>query len=926
MFRFRPRVTLARPLVTALCCVALACPLPAEAARVKRVPTIAVRAGDHKGLSRVLVSWRSDVDYTVDEEPGSLTITFDHAAKADMGDLATQKLRDIQSIMVVDDPDKLILKLAVAPGAKSRDFRAGNLVIIDVLDGPAQPAPTQTPDAAVPSSPTAVPDKPAPAANPAETAIHLMPAQPVSLAAFRRGPYLWVVADGRITPASVTVSGPGAGDLGIATPITGSSGTILRYTLKPGVLAEAHQHGGAWDIVLTTTPPVANPLPVEASLALNTVSVQAQGAAKIITASDPELGDTLKIVPLPAQACFVGHDRHYPDADLLATFQGVAILPHAEDVKIVAESGAVTLGGMALSGDSGLARSDTVLFDLDAWRAGGSDQIVKRRQGIEKAFVTDGGLNEQSEALNIAHLMLANGFGQETLGALDRMVQVQPEVAASPDFIAMRGAANALSVRMPESLADLDSEALKANPEAALWRALALSNGDAGQKQEAFGILSSDVKAIGKYPPELKQRFASALGALAIEKHDAAAIQAALDLITKDPSSPGIDPAILALKASLATAKKLPEADKFYDQLVATRDTKWTALTGFARLEAGLEDKSLSPKDAADKLTSLSYGWRGDDLELQMLAKLAELQLDQGDYKDALGTLHQLAVQAPGTAYAVNAQAHILEAARHAFAASAHPAMTPLEALDLYDSLVTGLPPGTVPDQDVRNLSDRLSDIGMVDKAATLLEPQAKAIADPAAKARLGARIAALRLLDDHPDQALQALKDTEPLPDGKLDENVRIDRHLLEARALAKSGRLDESIAALQGIDTREADAERVDTAWAQHNWALAAEALKRLAGSPPADGKLSPEQASIVLNEAVSLTLAHDTEGLDKVRQTWISAMAKTDKVGAFTLLTSAGSDMTAPSIDAVKASISSLDIFDNFLGTFRKDAKKA
>ena len=142
----------------------------------------------------------------------------------------------------------------------------------------------------------------------------------------------------------------------------------------------------------------------------------------------------------------------------------------------------------------------------------------------------------------------------------------------------------------------------------------------------------------------------------------------------------------------------------------------------------------------------------------------------------------------------------------------------------------------------------------------------------------------------------------------------------------MSKSGRPDDALAALDGVNSREADALRCDIAWSQHDWKLSATALSRLAGDPPASGKLDPQQASIVLNEAVALSLDNDTAGLGKLRQTYLGPMSHTDKSGAFALLTSSGSDMRAPNVDAVRASVTSLDIFENFLGSYRKEPGKA
>ena len=135
----------------------------------------------------------------------------------------------------------------------------------------------------------------------------------------------------------------------------------------------------------------------------------------------------------------------------------------------------------------------------------------------------------------------------------------------------------------------------------------------------------------------------------------------------------------------------------------------------------------------------------------------------------------------------------------------------------------------------MRALSDRLAAIGVMDQAIALIQPQMESATDPTVKAKLGARIAALRLLDDKPDLALKALASSDL---ANIDDGLKTERKLLQARALFKSGKPDDAVAALQGLQSREADALRVEIAWSQKKWADAAAALARLAGPPAGRG----------------------------------------------------------------------------------------
>ncbi len=900
------------------------------------VPTVEIRAGDHKGLSRILLTWHTQVGFVVDEAPDSITVTFDHPAKADLGSTATQKLRDVVSIAVAPDPSKLVLKLGVKAGARSRAFKTGNIVIVDILDPPAgmpETAPAETAPAPVTAAagPEAKTDSKPQTAD--ETVVHLQPDRPASLVAFQRGQYLWLATDGKVSAGMPSVAGPAATLLSSPARYMAQNGTLFRYLVKPASSPDTpqlhlatRQHGGGWDVILSHQAQASATLVINAAATENQVSVTAPGATQVISFVDPDLGDTLSLVPLPTAGELIVKSRRLADADIFATAQGFAAVTRGDHVAVGAALGEITISGMALSADSGMHGTAPSLFDLQAWYKGGPEKLLQDRQDIEHAVIGAEDTPTQGQAIELARLFLANGYGNEASAALQLAASDNPDVVKSPDYIAMRGATEALQGRIPEARADLTTEALQNQPEASLWRALAAAQGTPDERQEAFSILRSDVKTIDRYPAEIKRRFSLALAALAVENNEPSSMEAALGLLTRGEQADSMPPdaAIAALKAGLASGRgKFDDADKLYASVPACRDQYWTALAGFAAVENGLGQGTLPQKDAITRLEGLRYGWRGDDYEYRVLGRLGELYFAAGDYKSGLETMRVLIDAAAGTPFADEARKKVIDTARLAFSPEVANKSSPLDTFALYNTFLPFLPPHTVSDPNVRALSDRLAAIGVMDEAVGLIEPQMHEASDSAVKGRLGERIAALRLLDDKPDLALRALADSES---DRLEPAQKSDRKLLQARALFKSGKPDEAVAALGGETSREADALRVEIAWPRRDWKDAAAALGRLASSPAADGSVGKQQADIVLNEAVALNLGRDPAGLEQLRRSFALAMARSHNASAFALLTSPGSDMRAPSLDAVKASVSGLDIFENFLSSYRREPGKA
>ena len=369
------------------------------------------------------MSWPLSAEYKIAEAPGIVTITFDHGGHAELSANTKQALRNVQSITAADDDQHLVVMLTVKPGSHVRAFKAGNIVIVDLMDGDSgtgAPAPVDI--AASSGQKTEI-------ARPGDTLIHIAPTDPLSLAAFRRGPYLWIAADGKLPSATPSVTGLEAGTLADPSRYAGSGATYLRYRIADTDHVSARPQGIGWDIVLSPDAPGSKGLDVEGRIATEQVRVSALGATKVLSFTDPDLGDTMRIVPLPGTAEFVDRDRHLPEGDLIATAEGVVFLAKGNPV-IAAGSNAVTISGLNLSGDIGTSRAaPPPLYDFAAWRAGGPSEILKRRKAIEHAGLTDSDAGTRGTAIDLAHLYLANGFGNEALGALDFAATADPGTA-----------------------------------------------------------------------------------------------------------------------------------------------------------------------------------------------------------------------------------------------------------------------------------------------------------------------------------------------------------------------------------------------------------------------------------------------------------------------------------------------------------------
>jgi hypothetical protein len=190
-------------------------------------------------------------------------------------------------------------------------------------------------------------------------------------------------------------------------------------------------------------------------------------------------------------------------------------------------------------------------------------------------------------------------------------------------------------------------------------------------------------------------------------------------------------------------------------------------------------------------------------------------------------------------------------------------------------------------------------------------------------KARVGAQLALLDLLDLKPQLALDALQSS--AMDGLPPELQQQRRHL-QARALADLDRVPDAIQLIDNDTSAEAGLLRAEIFWRKQDWANAAIAFESLVPrSDRPDAPLDDANAKLVLSWATALTLANDERGLAALRRNFGPAMDATPYKDGFNLLTSA-LDRELPDMQAVATKIKEAEGFQTFMSNYKKRVQSA
>ena len=202
------------------------------------------------------------------------------------------------------------------------------------------------------------------------------------------------------------------------------------------------------------------------------------------------------------------------------------------------------------------------------------------------------------------------------------------------------------------------------------------------------------------------------------------------------------------------------------------------------------------------------------------------------------------------------------------------------------------------------------------EQAAALLIHQVEFRVDGETKAEVGANLAVIRLLDRRPEAALEAL-------DFSAVEGVSpvigVERKLLEARAKAELGFVDDALAVIEADTSYDADQLRAEILWRARDWKRAAPVFRRLIGpAPSSEEALDQQRARFVLNLAVSLSLSGDHRALMVLRRDFGIAMQRSDFAYDFRVI--AADDSSPVDFESALARVASVDDFQAFLDSYR------
>jgi tetratricopeptide (TPR) repeat protein len=940
---------------------------------------VPVKMGTHADYTRIVFEFPRLVAYHAVKVAKGIEITFDTPLST-VG--PTKQPSAIQSFLV-SKPDSASLKVLIGlkPGSDFKHYRLMRKIVLDISppntkDAPekqVEKKPVENPVAATPlpqketapeKTATATPpppaEAPAPKAAPvAPVTAEIVPAvedeeanatkivlSTVSLtriAVFQRFSMLWILADGQVSNAfAPIISGPLSGFLGKPKIFKFGEGRAWRYPMPEGSFVNVQKKGLTWSILLLPKQPKKDPsvtvnVDIDHTSRKAKLMTQLPGAGDVITFEDPSAGDTLYVVATDQENARVSVTRHFSDVDILAADMGMVVRPLKDSVRanklgdylLITSPQGILATADVIAGVSSNELDDTKenhdeapLFNFPEWRGGGIKNLYKdKREMMQKISEAKTPEERESRLMELAWLYFANNLGPETLGALGIIEAENEDVSNTPDFIALKGAANALTGHYQDALQYLSNPLIQQHPEVNLWIGYAAAATE--QWHKANQAFPKSNRLLIKYPDNIAIPFTlyMAESALRLGHTDTASALLASVSTTSQDFSLQYQSAIGYLKGEAFRQQGDSDgAIREWQPVAQGIDRLYHTKASLALANLLLEQKKISLKEAIDKIDSLRFAWRGDGLEVQILYNLGELKVKNGQYLSGLEDM-KFAITLSDTLMddATPIRDSMSRTFSDLYIGGAAEKIPPLEAISVYNEFTELMPPGQESAAANVHFADYLIRMDLLSKAEKILDTNLKSGNIPDDKiAALGTKLAAIYLLDSKPDAAIATLDGSVRGGTGDKEE-----RTLLRARAQSMLRQPDEAIHTLSESTSADARKLRVDILWHAQKWEEAATALEALA--PASSAKLDTDEAQIVLNMAVATKLAGDIKKLEEIKTRYTSTMAITPLASTFGVVTRETGVSALSDRDTILKMAGEVDMFKGFLANYKANVGK-
>lgn len=658
------------------------------------------------------------------------------------------------------------------------------------------------------------------------------------------------------------------------------SGTLLRLPVPDGVSVALSQTPQGWRIAGLTTMPKSQP--IIATFADGSVSLSAEQSSQIISMADPDSGATLLVGTQRHAGQGVAATRRTPEFVLYPTGLGVVVEPLSDAImlKVVPSGFSLTGGAGGLAASPSTDATEALMQAAHLTRRLIFSTMpteplmqLKTKQITNAAMALPQAKGPKRQA--VAQSMMALGMAAEAESLLHVAAEQDPRLAALPDVTALTAIAALLAGRLADA-DGINDPRLSGTDDVALWRGIRQAMQDQGSPAAAAVFASTAPLAL-LYPKPIADQILPLMIETMIQGGQVAP---AAQLLNQRKTDSRLD---YARALQLQADGKTDQALASLDEMATGHDRLDRARAASRAVELRLSTNKMTVPQAADALDKLLYAWRGDQRELALRERIAELRGQAGQWRLALSTLRQAEADFPEQGGAVHDR--LKDAFASMVAGQGLEQMTPIEVVSAIDENADLMPTNGGNPALEEQLADRLLALDLPERARPALQKLMKSATSVAGKARFGATLAALESREKDDSGALVALdaSDGHDLPAELVEK-----RALLRADAIAHRGDTAGAAALLVALGTPAANEARGTILEQAQDWAGAERAWSDYAASAlPQAGSLDDGQVRTLLRLATAAARSGDDIMLATLREKYDSRVTAGPLADMFRLL---------------------------------------
>jgi len=747
-------------------------------------------------------------------------------------------------------------------------------------------------------------------------------------AVFQRADTLWIVFDSRAKIDVAALNADSSGTVANATVMPTGEGQAVRLKLERPRLVGVAAEGASWVVTVgDTVAAPTRPLGINRTVigpTRSSITIPIDDPRRMHRFTDPELGDTLLVITAPGPARGFIRTHEFVELRTLTSAHGIAVEMLADDLSAELSVDKVVLSrptGLALSNASGIGRrsemSRAVVFDSQVWGYNRQANFVDRQISLIRAAADAPPGKRTAARLDLARFYLSQQMFVEAKAVLDVAVADDKPSSDDPTALVLRAVASLMFDRIDSALKDLSNPSVGNQQDAQMWRALAFARqGKWAEAREGFRGVEG---AMGTLPIELQVVVLKDALRVSIEVGDFNSAMRRLNDMDMVGVPANMEPTVAVLQGRLAEGLgRKEDALASYDAAAASADRPAAAQGHLRELMLRYALGNVKKEDVIAGLEALTAAWRGDETEIEALEYLAKFYTEDGRYRDAFNVMRQAYGANPNSEITRRIQDRSVETFDQLFLVGKGDSMPAIDALSLFYDFRDLVPIGRRGDEMIRRLADRLVSVDLLDQAAELLQHQVDNRLQGAARAQVATKLAVIYLLNHKPDQAQAVLRATRT---ADLSNEMRLQRLLLEARALSDLGRYDFALEVIANVEGSEAVRLRADVLWAARRWQKSAEQIELLYGDRWKEFQpLSEVERIDILRAAIGYALGNDTIGMARFKEKFSAKMAEGPDKHAFEVITGGYGTNSAEFRDVVRTT-AAVDTLENFLRDMRK-----